>query len=176
MRCPALLFTMLLAMPWGLAAQGDAAARADFFGAVASFFGVPEGEIEILSDWDIVPDEIPVALFLAQQAGISPEALVALRSSGQNWATLAERYRVTASTLHLPIRDDAPTGTVGDLYDRYRATPVGEWHTIRLTDADIVALVGVRVIAQALGLPVEEVLRRTTASSSFVELYAELKR
>jgi len=176
MKCPVLLLTTLLTAPWGVAAQGDAAARSDYFRAVAAFFDVPTGEIAILSDWDISPDEIPVALFLAGQAGISPEALVALRSAGQDWPALADRYRVTASTLHLPIRDDASTGALGDLYGRYRATPVGEWSTIPLTDADIITLVVVRVIAQSLGLPAEEVLGRTGSASTFVELYAQLKR
>jgi hypothetical protein len=36
--------------------------------------------------------------------------------------------------------------------------------------------VNVRVLAQALGVPPDDVARRTTGSANFVELYAQLLR
>jgi hypothetical protein len=176
MKRAVLLVTMLFVASSDVAGQGRDAAREDYFRAVAAFFSLPATEIAILSDWDIPPDEIPVVLFLAQRAGVSPEALVALRISGQSWSTLSDRYRVTASTLHVPVRDEAPAGTLAVVYERYRRTAVGEWNTISLTDADVIGLVNVRLIAQSLGVPAEEVLRRTGLAASFVELYAQLKR
>lgn len=176
MRCAVLLVTMVTITSSAVVAQDRDAARTDYFRSVAGFFSVPMTEIAILSDWDLPPDEIPVVLFMARRAGISPEALVALRSGGRSWASLADRYLVTASTLHVPIRDEASAGALSVAYSQYRQTPVGGWSTIRLTDADIIALVNVRVIAQALGVSAEEVLRRTASTLTFVELHAQLKR
>lgn len=156
------------------AAQERDAAQVDYFRAVAAFFNLPPSEIAILSDWEMPADEIPVVLFMARRAGVSPEALVALRDSGEGWAALAERYRVLAAALHVPVADDAPTGRLESAYGQYRSTPVAEWGSINLSDADIVALVNVRVISQSLGLPAERVLAATGSTSTFVELYARL--
>lgn len=156
-------------------AQERGAARADYFRAVAEFFNLPASEIAILGDWDISADEIPVVLFVARRAGVSPEALVALRDGGQGWSELSERYEVGPAAFHVPVRDDAPAGRLADAYARFRSTPVGEWSTIRLSDYEIVALVNVRVISQSLRLPAERVLAESGELDSFVGLYARLR-
>ncbi len=176
MRLATLVLTMWVAPLTSAAAQDSETQRAAYFRAVADFFSLPSSEIVILGDWELPPDEIPVVLFIARRAGVSPEALVALRSGGQDWTTLSARYRVTAATLHLPIRDDAPAGALSALYDVFRRTPADEWPEIDLTSVDIISLVNVRVIAQSLGLSVEEVVRGAGSSSSFVQLHAQLKR
>jgi len=170
------LFTTLVVTAQGVAAQNRDSARADYFRAVAGFFSLPESEIAILSDWETPADEIPVVLFMARRAGVSPEALVALRSSGQSWTRLAGQYGVSAATLHVPIRDDASAGALSAVYVAFRGTPVSEWPGIPLSDSDIVALVNVRVLAQSLGLSPDAVLRDTGSAPSFVQLFARLKR
>lgn len=160
----------------GASAQERDAARRAYLQAVAGYFHLPSSEVAILADWDIAPDEIPPVLFVASHAGVSPEALVALRRSGVGWAELIRRYKIGPSALHVPVRDQAPTGALATAYESYRATPVGDWSSIRLGDADVVALVNVRVIAQALGLPAEDVIRHTGSASSYVELFAQLAR
>lgn len=170
------LFAICMATVAPVAAQDPAAARVDYFGAVAAFFNLPPNEIAILGDWELPADEIPVVLFMARRAGVSPEALVALRDSGYGWSALAERYRVLASALHVPIRDDAATGRLESAYALFRSTPVADWSTIRLTDDAIIALVNVRVISQSLRLPAERVIAEMSSASSFVDLYARLRR
>ena len=143
---------------------------------MAAFFSLPANEVAILGDWEIQSEEIAVVLFVARRAGVSPEALVALRSSGQSWSALVDRYRVTPSALHVPIGDDAPAGSLSEAYDQFRATPVSEWREIELDDDDIVGLVNVRVISQALAVSPEAVLVRTDSVDSFVQLFAMLSR
>jgi hypothetical protein len=176
MRRAAILYILFLAAAVPSAGQDPTAARADYFRSVAGFFNLPLKEVAILGDWELAPDEIPVVLFMARRGGVSPEALVALRGGGQSWATLADRYRIGAATLHVPVRDDAQAGVLESAYDRYRSTPVSEWASIRLTEREIIALVNVRVLSQALGLPAERVLARTATTDSFVQLHAQLKR
>lgn len=176
MRRALILTTFLVAPLAPVSAQDSDTARAEYFGAVARFFNLPHNEVAILGEWEIPPDEIPVVLFMARRSGVSPEALVALRGSGQGWTVLATRYRVGPPALHVPVPDDAPVGSLADAYAGYRGTPVAQWQTIRLTDQDIIALVNVRVISQTLGLPAERVLARTGSVGSFVELYAQFRR
>ena len=176
MRRAVLLLGLWVVAGSGVQAQDPGAAHADYLRAVAGFFNLPSNEVAILSDWEIPPEEIAVVLFVARRAGISPEALVALRDGGQSWSTLTDRYRVGPSALHVPVRDDAAAGALAGAYERFRSTPVGEWRSIRLSDRDIIALVNVRVISQSLGLPAERVIGQTSPAGSFVTLYAQLKR
>jgi hypothetical protein len=152
MRHAGLLFTVCVVASGGVAAQDSESARMDYLQAVAAFYRLPASEVAILDDWELPLDEIPVVLFVARRAGVSPEALVALRGSGRSWASLTDRYRVTTATLHLPLPDDASAGALADAYATFREMPVDGWQAIRLTDTDIVSLVNIRVIGQSLGL------------------------
>ena len=157
-----------------LGAQEVPAERA-YFRAVATFFEVPETEVVILAHGDLPSDEIPVVLFMARRGGVSAEAVVALREAGRTWPELAERFSVGANALHVPVRDPASAGALAPVYERFRLTPVDQWGTIRLEGADIVALVNVRVLSQALGVEPDEIARRS-GTGSFVDLYAQLLR
>jgi hypothetical protein len=157
------------------ARQRNADERA-YYRAVARFFEIPEGEVAILGQWNLPAEEIPVVLFLARRAGVSAEALVALRRSGRSWPSLASSYGIGANVLHVPLRDPGSAGALRPLYERFGATPVARWASLQLSDAEIVALVNVRVLAQALGRPPDDVARRTGTVASFVELYAQFLR
>ena len=157
-----------------VASAQDASARLAYYRAIADYFEVAPAEVSILADWDLVPDEIPVALFLARRAGISPEALVALRGSGQGWVDLARRYGVGAAQLHVPFTRPPSGGLLAVAYDQYQSRPAGDWGQIRLTDEDIVVLVNVRVLSAALDMRPDDVLQRRGAARSFVDLYARV--
>jgi len=148
-----------------------------YFRAVAGFFQVPESEIAILSHGgDIPAEEIPVVLFVARRGGVSAEAVAALRESGRGWTELAQRFGVGANVLHVPMRDPASAGTLSATYQRFAATPMDRWSTLTLDGQEIVALVNVRVLAQALGIEPNVVAGRSGSAPSFVEIYAQFLR
>lgn len=160
-----------VALPAASAAQDASATRA-YLRAVAEYFELPADEVSILADWSMPADEIPVALFVATRAGVSPEALVALRSSGRSWVELTERYQVGASQLHVPFAQSPSSGLLLTAYEQYQAHPPGEWSQVSLSDQDIVTLVNVRVLSSALGIRPDDVLLRRASVNSFVEVYA----
>ncbi|HIA74359.1 MAG TPA: hypothetical protein EYN99_07975 [Gemmatimonadetes bacterium] len=154
--------------------QASEVIRQGYFRAVGEFFAVPSSELEILNEWQLDADEIPVVLFIAERAGVSPEALVALRRSGRNWAELATRYGVNAAVLHVPIPEQSSAGKIAPLYRQYRSIPESGWADIQLEPAEIIALVNVRLLAQTLGISPAEVLAQSEAVDSFVKLFGEL--
>ena len=155
------------------AAQDPSDARA-YLRAVAEYFQLPEAEVSILADWNMPPDEIAVALFVASRAGVSPEALVALRSSGRSWVELAGRYQVGAGHLHVPFARPPSSGLLVAAYEQYQSRQPGEWAQITLSDEDIVALVNVRVLSAALGMRPDEVLARRASAATFADVYARI--
>ena len=170
------LLATLMCVPVGIDARQESAAERAYLRAVARYFEVPESEVAILAHWDLPADEIPVALFIARRAGVSAEALVALRESGRTWTSLSASYNVGATTMHVQLRDQGSAGVLSRVYESYRQTPVAEWSSIRLDDREIVALINVRVLAESLRLAPDDVARHTGSSVSFVDLYAQLLR
>lgn len=165
-----------VALPATALAAQDPGERA-YFRAVAGFFHVPETEIAILAHGgEVPPDEIPVVLFMARRGGVSAEAVVALRDSGRTWTELAQRFGAGANALHVPMRDPAATGTLAPLYERYRVTPMDQWSAMTLEGREIVALVNVRVLSQALGVEPDQIAARAGTTATFVELYAQFLR
>lgn len=172
----AVVLAVLLGLPAGVAARQDTGSERAYLRAVGRFFQLPEAEISILAHWGLPADEIPVALFVARRAGVSAEALVALRESGLSWSGLIARYNIGANALHVPLGDPAQAGALTSAYERFRDTPVAEWAGLRLDDREIITLVNVRVLSAALAVAPDEIARRTESSTTFVQLYAQLLR
>ena len=168
----ALLVLLTVVCATRVSAAQDPTQRA-YYRAVAGFFQVPESEVAILGHSGEVPaEEIPVVLFMARRGGVSAEAVVALRGSGRGWPELAQRFGVGANALHVPLNNPSAAATLAPLYQRFAATPPEQWPTLRLEGAEIVALVNVRVLAQALGVEPDQVARRTGTVPTFVDVYA----
>jgi len=158
------------------AQDGSQADQGAYFRAVAEFYRMPRNEISILGDGQLPPDQIPVVLFIARRAGVSPDAVLALHRSGESWVELSKRYKVDAAQLHVPLSDAASAGPLADVYARYRALPPERWGEIQLTDRDILTLVNVRVLAQTLKVSPASVLAAAGGGGSFVEVYAHMIR
>lgn len=160
---------------WGVGeVTGQTAATEAYLGEVAEFFSLPAGEVDILSEWRLPPQEIPVVLFMARRAGVSAEALAQLRRAGRGWSELAERYHLDPTHFHVPLAEDAAAGPLDEAYGQYRALPASRWSEVRLSGNDILILVNVRVIAQSLKRSPEEVLTAYGSTPDFVALYARL--
>ena len=157
-------------------AQDTSQGRSAYLRAVADFFQVSPDEIAILADWDLPAQEIPVALFVAERAGVSPDAVVALRRSGSSWAEVARRYHIDAAHFHVPLPGDVDAGVLSRAYDRYRSLPPREWRTVMLGDGEIITLVNLRLISQTLQVPADEVLVLAPSDESWVQVYAGLLR
>jgi len=172
----AVVTAVLLSLPAGVTARQESGPERAYLRAVSRYFQLPEAETSILAHWGLPVDEIPVALFVARRAGVSPEALVALRESGRAWTVLIGQYNIGANALHVPLRDVAAAGVLGPAYERFQSAPVAEWATVPLDEREIIALVNVRVLSDALGVAPDEIARRTGTTATFVELYAQLLR
>jgi hypothetical protein len=174
-RSPALLtlaLGMALSMPDGaLRAQGSG----PYLEAVAEHFGVSPDEVRILSGWGVQPDEIPVVLTIAAAAGVSTDAVLALRRSGRSWGDLATRYSFSAARLYVPLPEGRPLGALERIYGEYRSRPSTAWAGIDVQDTEMVGLVNLRFLAEFLGQPPAAVLDAWVRTGSGVAAFAALR-
>lgn len=171
---PVLVLGFLALLPFRASAQ--AGGLDAYYRAAGEHFGVTEGEVQILSDWNLPPEEVPVVLFVARRGGVSADAVAALRRSGKSWADLGSRYGVHAGMLHVELDGAADLGLLAHAYDEYRQQPSSAWPGIRLDDPEIVALVNLRFLMEALRRSPEEVLAAMVRAGSAPDAYRLLVR
>lgn len=167
---------LLLLAPAGLQGQRpDAGApdQAEFLRALAEHFGTPEQEVAVLAQWKLDMGELPVVLFVADRAGVSPDVVISQRRRGEAWMTIAGGYSVHAGDFHIPI--DGDPGMLSDAYGRFGARPASEWHEVTLSDVEVVALVNVRFLSRHLGLPPDQVVGELGGTEGVVSVFIRLK-
>jgi hypothetical protein len=155
---------------------GDPAVREAFFRVVGEHFSVPLQEVTIISGWELSPDEVPVVLFLAQRAGVSPDALIGARRGGRPWREVAARFGVDARAFHIPLPGDLDLGPLSRAYGEFQGRPSGEWSKILLEDQEVVGLVNLRVLSDQTGASPEGIIRARVEAGSFLACYPLLIR
>ena len=156
-------------------AQGDPGVRESYFRALGEHFEVPYQEVKIIGDWDLAPDEVPVVLFLARRAGVSSDALIGLRRTGRSWREVSTRFGLSPRTFHLNLPEGAPLGPLARVFQEFRSRPTDQWGQIELQDSELVALVNIRVLSEAVGVPPLRVLEAWSEAGSFMAAYPILR-
>ncbi len=120
--------------------------------AIGHVFGTPVRTSHAYLPRGIHPDEIPVVHFIAREARVSPEAVVALRLQGWSWMDISHHLgvRPTVFVRHLPRRGP-PHGRAHGYWSR--PNRVGY-----LSDQQIVDYVNLWFWSQYSGMPVVQVI------------------
>lgn len=171
----ATLAALILATASGVTAQqrvADAPQVQEYFRGVASYFRLPAEEVFILGDWRLPPEEVPVVLFLSRRAGVSPEAIAALRRNGQSWDELTRRYELGSEIYRVALPADA--GSLTRAHSLFQGRPSSQWGSIELTDLEIVSLVNLKVLSEVLSSPPARVLEARDRAGSYPEAYRRL--
>lgn len=170
------LFPLLfLVLPTALSGQrggGGGDPEADFLRGAAEYYNVAPEEVFVLSQWGMTPAEVPVILFLAGRAGVSPDVVVAQRQRGRAWRDIAQGLGVHPGDFY--VRVQGSPGFLSDAYQRFSDTPAARWGEVALTDQDIVGLVNVRFMSRFLEVPPAEVIRALGRGPAVVEGYRAL--
>lgn len=176
---PGLFIALAALAPFSVGAPALAqspAALEGYYRAASEHFGVAVAEVQILAEWGLPSDEVPVVLFMARRGGISADAVAALRDSGRAWADLGSRYGVHAGLLHVELPDGAPLGPLARAYGEYRERGSAGWPSMRLEDREVVLLVNLRFLAEAVNRPPAEVLAALARAGSAADAYQSLVR
>ena len=143
-----LLFASAPALLHGQEQTTDRSDEGAFLRAVGENFGFPASELEVLRRWGLSAGEIPVVLFLAKRAGVSPDVVVTQRGGGESWMAIAATYSLHAGDFHVQL--DGPYGGLAGAYDRFNERPASEWREISLSDTEVVGLVNAGFLARYL--------------------------
>ena len=152
----------------------DAAAVEAFYRTVGAAFSVSLEEVRILGEWQLPPGEIPVVLFVARRAGVSPDVIATQRGAGAPWASIVQRYGVGAGVFRIAFVPGTDLGPLAETYQSFTDTPRASWATLALDDGALVALVNIRVLSNHLGLPAARVLATWERTRDLVLVHQQL--
>lgn len=167
---------LVLALGWtpAQAQRPGGEAVGAYLRAVAHYQHVDQVEIRILREWDITPQEVPVVLFIARRAGVSPDALAALHGPGTSWMDLAGRYNIESADLYVRLSDGGDGTRLARAYQAFADHPRSEWSRVRLSDAEVVALVNLRFLSSVVGVSPDVVLDVVQTEGGFIQAYRVL--
>ncbi|GMR13342.1 MAG: hypothetical protein BMS9Abin29_1548 [Gemmatimonadota bacterium] len=160
---------------WPTLAGGQISpATEGYFGAVSEHFHVSLEEVRILGEWRLSPEEIPVVLFVAARAGVSPDAVATLRGDGQSWDAVIRRFGLRPVDLYVPFAEGVSQGILARAYEEFGNRPQSEWDGLRLRDQEIIALVNIQFLAAQMRVPPERVLEALGRTKTFVGAHRDL--
>lgn len=147
----------------------------NFRAAVSNYYRVPEREIVVIRERRISEDEIPVVLFVAQRARVTPATVIALRESGRSWWDISVHFGLGPEVYYVPVVV-TPGPPYGKAYGHYKEKSRQKWNTIVLADDDVVNLVHLRFLSEHYGVPPERVIEARRHQTNFVLVNAEIGR
>ena len=147
--------------------------QAEFLRAVAEHFEIPRQEVAVLAQWRLDVAEIPVVLFVADRAGVSPDVVVSQRRRGEAWMVIAGGYGLHAGDFHIPV--DGDRGMLAAAYQRFGARPASEWREVTLSDEEVVALVTVGFLSRRLGVTTARVAGELDDIRNVVAVFVRLR-
>ena len=157
----------------GLGIQDDE--HRSFYVAVGDYYRVPERSLIVVRERQIPDDEVPVVFFIAQQARVSPEAIIDLRLKRKSWMDITLHHGLSPQIFYVPLAVD-PGPPYGKAWGYYKKKPKNKWKEIRLADADIVNFVNLKFVSGHYGYSPDEVVKMRGSGKSFVKINSEIKK
>jgi len=167
--------TMAVSPSPGLAQGVGPGVKEAYYRAVGEHFSVSEEEVGIIGEWKLIPDEVPVVLFMAKQAGVSPDALIGLRRRGLAWRDVASQLGLQPQAFHIPVPPGTNLGTLARVYGEFQRLPARDWSQIVLEDHEVIAMVNLRVLSVQTGATPQAILLHFGNAGSFMASYPLLR-
>jgi hypothetical protein len=149
--------------------------KRSFYLAVGSHYKASDKSIAMVKKKGIPDDEMPVVFHLSAQAGVKPEALIAMRLTGKTWADITLHFGLGASIYYVPFRT-IPGPPYGKAYGYYKNKPRKDWNKIILSDSDVVHLVNLKFMSKHHGFSPDEVVKFKGKEKNFISIHQNLKK
>ncbi len=145
-----------------------------FYLAVGDHYHAPEAELVAVRERHVPDEELPVVMFLATRARVTPSAILDLRLKGMSWMEISLRFGLNASTYYVDA-GEVSGPPFGHAYGHFKNRKKDKWKQIRLSDDDVVNLVNLRFISEHYGYKPAEVIKLRQEGHNFVQVNRTVK-
>lgn len=138
------------------------------------FYGIPHVQLRGLEERMPFPDlNLPVALFISQQAKVSVDLLISWRQPGKAWLQIAQQLKLSPTLFFLPIPEGPLGPPYGRLYGYYWKYQQDKGTRIILSDKEIAELVHLRIASTYFRLPPSQIMQLRAQGKSFYRIYGQ---
>jgi len=139
---------------------------------MGGFFHIPVSQVKQWESNMVFPDlNLPVALFIAQQARVSVDLLLPWRKAGKSWLEIATQLKLSPTIFFLPLPEGKLGPPYGKSYGYYWKHQKDKKAPISLSDKDIADLVHMRIASSYFGLPPGQIMALRAEGKSFSKIY-----
>lgn len=137
--------------------------------AVGDYYGHPYRTVTRIHSRYLHPDEIPVVFFIAREAWVSPDRVVALRAGGWSWWDISMHLGVRreAFAALLPRRVGPPYGVAHGYWARRDVRRIRH-----LSDREIVDWVNLHFLTGYYGVAPERIIYLRDVGYNYVQVQA----
>jgi hypothetical protein len=144
MRRTVVTVVALLGLTASVATAGDLNDK--YFVTLSGYHGVSYEEVFAIAD-DVGVNDVAAAYAIAERSDVSIDKVVELRSSNQNWATVAKNCGLGGTDFYIMISGRFSSKTYSPIFEKFNAAPASTWGDLVLTDDEIVNLTNLRFIS-----------------------------
>jgi len=135
-----------------------------FRSGLGTYFGMPEDQILSVNQRGLSPSEVPVALFIANRARVSPAMVADLRLRGLRWHDIMHHFGLSPGIFYVPV--DRYSGPYSQMY-RY---PVSRWDNLSLSDEDYVNLANLKFMTDQYGYEPGRIIELRSQGNDFFNI------
>lgn len=140
-----------------------------YYASIGEYYNLQERDIMMMKRRHILDTQIPVVMFIASKANVSPDIIVKMRSRGMTWMSIARKFGMGAEDFYVQAGMDW-RGTMYERSYRYFNAPRSRWNRIKLSDSDIVNFVNLRFVSDYYGYRPEQVMKMRFKNGNFVDI------
>ena len=139
---------------------------------LGDYFRIPVVQVVNWESNMAFPDlNLPVALFIAQQAHVSVDLMVPWRQAGRSWLQIATQLKLSPTIFFLPIPEQRLGPPYGQAYGYYWKNKKDKKAPIPLSDKEIADLVHLRITSSYFGLPPSQIMALRAEGKTFYKIY-----
>lgn len=148
----------------------------EFFLAVGDHYRVPQSEVMIIRERGFDPYEVPVVLYLAKRAHVTPEVIMELRLSGFTWLDITLRFALGPEIFYVPVGIEVIVPPYAKAYGYYRKKPKKDSKAVVLSDDDIINLVNLKLMSEYYRYPPEKIIKMRSEGKEFFSINDEIRK
>lgn len=153
---------------------GDEGLRG-FYLSIGDYYEVPQKEVLIIKERRMPDEEIPVVLFIARKARITPKSIIDLRISGKTWGEITVHFGLSQEIFYVPVKE-VKGPPYGKAYGHFKKKPRKDWKSVSLEDDDIINLVNLKFTSEYYNCNPEEIIRMREKGENFININNKIKK
>ncbi len=142
--------------------------------AICQYFSAEQSQVDAVRAYGIGDEDIPVVFYLAKQAKTSPEKIAKLSLNADSWANLAKARNLSLKVFYIHFDGDIDSYVYSPIIEQYRSVHRRQWNTIPLSDADVVNMVNLKLVASGFDYNIFKVMELRDNGKGFVQICHEV--